>query len=213
MIKRSSRYEVLNMLKKNPDLKVVDLGCGRNGSCEYANVFVDANNHSRYFMDKDFVQHDLNVYPYPFEDKEFDYCWASHILEHIKDPVMFVKEMSRISKSGYIEVPTPLIDNLVSGDDIHQPNGHVWWIFYEDPQSKIVVKPRHHLVHKTVDIPELNRLYPFFRESFVIELEWKDDISLEMADEKYFYEDKNYDLSVDKMRVGILGESRLIRQQ
>ena len=213
MIKRSSRYEVLNMLKKNPDLKVVDLGCGRNGSCEYANVFVDANNHSRYFMDKDFVQHDLNVYPYPFEDKEFDYCWASHILEHIKAPVMFVKEMSRISKSGYIEVPTPLIDNLVSGDDIHQPNGHVWWIFYEDPQSKIVVKPRHHLVHKTVDIPELNRLYPFFRESFVIELEWKDDISLEMADEKYFYEDKNYDLSVDKMRVGILGESRLIRQQ
>ena len=77
----------------------------------------------------------------------------------------------------------------------------------------MVVKPRHHLVHKTVDIPELNRLYPFFRESFVIELEWKDDISLEMADEKYFYEDKNYDLSVDKMRVGILGESRLIRQQ
>jgi len=213
MIKRSSRYEVLNMLKKNPDLKVVDLGCGRNGSCEYANVFVDANNHSRYFMDKNFVQHDLNVYPYPFEDKEFDYCWASHILEHIKDPVMFVKEMSRISKSGYIEVPTPLIDNLVSGDDIHQPHGHVWWIFYEDLQSKIVVRPRRHLVHKTVDIPELNRLYPFFRESFVIELEWSNEINLEMADEKYSYEGKNYNLSVEEMRVGILGESRLVRQQ
>ena len=129
MIKRSSRYEALDMLKNNPDLNVVDLGCGRNGSCEYADVCVDANDHASYFPDKNFIQHDLNSYPYPFEDKEFDFCWASHILEHIKDPVAFVKEVARISKSGYIEVPTPLIDNLVSGDDVHEKNGHVWWVF------------------------------------------------------------------------------------
>jgi SAM-dependent methyltransferase len=212
MIKRSSRYEALDMLKNNPDLNVVDLGCGRNGSCEYADVCVDANDHASYFPDKNFIQHDLNSYPYPFEDKEFDFCWASHILEHIKDPVAFVKEVARISKSGYIEVPTPLIDNLVSGDDVHEKNGHVWWVFYDDVKSKIIIRPRRHIVHKTVDIPELNRMYPFFRESFVIELQWSDDLELEMADEKYFYEEKNYDLSMVTMRVGILGESRLVRQ-
>ena len=212
MIKRSSRYKVLDMLKDNPNLKVVDLGCGRNGSCESADVFVDASNHSRFFMEKEFIQHDLNDFPLPFKDKEFDYCWASHILEHVKDPATFVREMVRISKSGYIEVPTPLIDNLVSGDDIHETNGHLWWVFYDDVESKIIIRPRKHIVHKTVDIPELNRMYPFFRESFVIQLEWSDDIQLEMADEKYFYEEKSYDLSAETMRVGILGESRLVRQ-
>ena len=209
MIKRSNRFAMLEKLKNRPNWSVVDLGCGTAGSCEFANVLVDRNNHSSKFPNKKFVIHDVNSFPLPFSDNEFDFCWASHILEHVRQPIQFIEEITRISKRGYIEVPTPLIDNLVSGDDKNDPFGHKWWIYIDDENEKIIVRPRRHLLEKTVDIPELNMLYPFFRSSIVVEIYWEDTIQIEMGDEKYSYEDKEYDLSKDRLPTKILGHSRL----
>ena len=209
MIKRSNRFDILQTLEENPDWNVVDLGSGEDGSCEHATTFVDLNDWATKPQNKDLVIHDLNNLPLPFEDKQFDFCWASHILEHVKDPIAFMKEVVRISDRGYIEVPTPLIDNLVSGDDIHDPYGHKWWVYYDDTNEKIVVRPRRNLVYKTVDIPELNSLYPFFRSSFVVELYWENDIDIEIGDEIYSYEGKTYNLSEEVPPMKILGESRL----
>ncbi len=46
----------------------------------------------------------------PFEDKQFDFVIASHIGEHIDDPVVFCSELRRVAKSGYIETPGPLTE-------------------------------------------------------------------------------------------------------
>ena len=46
----------------------------------------------------------------PFEDKQFDFAIASHIGEHIDDPVLFCSELKRVAKSGYIETPGPLTE-------------------------------------------------------------------------------------------------------
>jgi len=213
MVKRRSRYDVLDHLEVNPELSVVDLGCGAAGACPFADVLVDLYDHSSKFEDKKFVVHDLNKTPFPFEDNEFDFSFTSHILEHIKEPIPFLEEVVRISKSGYIEVPTALIDNLVSGNDRTDPNGHKWWCFFNDFEGKLILRPRRHIVHRTVDIPELNKLYPFFRSSFVLELYWEDSIDVEMGDEKYFYEEKEYDLSKDIIEPWVLGESVLRRMQ
>lgn len=209
MIKRRSRYDVLDHLEANPELSVVDLGCGAAGACPFADVLVDIHDHSSEFEDKTFVVHDLATTPFPFKDNEFDFSFASHILEHIKDPTAFLKEIVRISKSGYIEIPSPLIDNLVSGNDGSDPNGHKWWLFFNDEQAKLTLRPRRNIVHKTVNIPELNKLYPYFRSSFVIELYWEDSINFEIGDEKYSYEEKEYDLSKDRIEPWVLGESVL----
>lgn len=211
MISRKSRYDVFDYLESNPNLSVVDLGCGSAGSCPYADVLVDRNDWSENFKDKEFIVHNLNDTPLPFEDNQFDFSFASHILEHIKEPVEFLKEVVRISRSGYIEVPSPLIDNLVSGDDGWDPNGHKWWLFFDDGNKKLIARPRKNIVHKTIEIPELNRLYPFFRSSFVIELYWEDKIDFEIGDEIYSYEDKEYDLSKDTIQPWILGESVLMK--
>ena len=205
MIKRISRYNILQALEDNPKLNVIDLGCGTKGACPSANVLVDRKDWSSDFKDKEFIVHDVNVLPFPFEDEQFDFCFKSHILEHVIDPIGFLGEVVRISKSGYIEVPSPLIDNLVSGDDQQDPHGHKWWVYYDDALEKIIIRPRKHIVHKTVDIPELNKLYPFFRSSFVLELYWEESIKLEMGDEKYFYEDKQYDLSQTNIQPWVLG--------
>jgi SAM-dependent methyltransferase len=48
----------------------------------------------------------------PFKDKSFDFIIASHILEHMPDPELFLKEMQRIGKAGYIETPNFLCERL-----------------------------------------------------------------------------------------------------
>ena len=54
------------------------------------------------------VIHDLNVFPYPFQDNEFDFIEARHVLEHLKDPFGVMRELHRITKPGgkiLIKVP------------------------------------------------------------------------------------------------------------
>ena len=48
----------------------------------------------------------------PFKDKSIDFSIASHILEHISNPEIFIKELVRVSKRGYIEVPSALFERL-----------------------------------------------------------------------------------------------------
>jgi SAM-dependent methyltransferase len=206
MIKRKSRYDVIDFLS-DKEWKIADLGSGTRGSCPHANVYLDKEDHSNYFKDKLFIQHDLNNLPFPFENKELDFCWASHVLEHMPDPIAFINEIVRISKSGYIEIPTPLIDNLVSGGDVNDPHGHKWWVFYDDHKEKIILRPRRHIVRPSVTIPELNMLYPWFRSSFVIELYWEDSINIEIGDEKYFYEENEYDLKTANITPWMMGQS------
>ncbi|HLP18232.1 MAG TPA: glycosyltransferase, partial [Bacteroidota bacterium] len=49
----------------------------------------------------------------PFHDHAFDFSIASHIAEHVDDPVRFCAELSRTAQSGYIETPGPLTEYLM----------------------------------------------------------------------------------------------------
>jgi len=41
IMRRTSRYHILEQLEKQDNLRVVDLGCGTSGSCPSADVLVD----------------------------------------------------------------------------------------------------------------------------------------------------------------------------
>lgn len=43
----------------------------------------------------------------PFKDKEFDFVYCSHVLEHVVDPIRACRELMRVARRGYIETPTP----------------------------------------------------------------------------------------------------------
>jgi L-malate glycosyltransferase len=49
----------------------------------------------------------------PFQNKSFDFIIASHIAEHVDDPLQFCRELSRVGKGGYIETPGPLTEYLM----------------------------------------------------------------------------------------------------
>ncbi|GMR19299.1 MAG: hypothetical protein BMS9Abin34_432 [Patescibacteria group bacterium] len=82
-------------------MKILDLGCGKRKMS--GAVGIDSNPRS----DADVI-HDLNEFPYPFEDGEFNRVVALNILEHLKEPLRVMEELHRICKSGaavHIEVP------------------------------------------------------------------------------------------------------------
>jgi Methyltransferase domain len=49
----------------------------------------------------------------PFGDGQFDFVLASHVVEHVEDPVAFCREVVRVGRRGYIETPGWLGDMLL----------------------------------------------------------------------------------------------------
>jgi len=48
----------------------------------------------------------------PFKDKVFDFIVASHVFEHVKEPDVFLKELMRVGRAGYIETPNVIFERL-----------------------------------------------------------------------------------------------------
>jgi SAM-dependent methyltransferase len=64
----------------------------------------------------------------PFRDKEWDFTFCSHVLEHLERPGDACRELMRVSRKGYIEVPTRLSDvmlNFTRMKDHHRWHGLV----------------------------------------------------------------------------------------
>jgi len=82
-------------------MKKLNVGCGEFKKEGYVNLdWVESVNPD--------VVHDMNVFPYPFEDNTFDLIEADHVLEHMEDPFGIMRELHRISKndaSVVIRVP------------------------------------------------------------------------------------------------------------
>lgn len=121
--KAGNTQEVLNI---KPDWKVLDVGSGHQPN-RRANVIVDkytgdtihrTSAKVKIPKDKYFVMGD--ALGTPFFDKQFDIVIASHIGEHIDDPIKFCNELQRVSKSGYIETPGPITEILLPA------NSHKW---------------------------------------------------------------------------------------
>ena len=68
-----------------------------------------------------------------FADKEFDFVYCSHVLEHVRNPERACSELSRIGKRGYIETPTRGKDLWLNTAKI---SNHLWSV--ESYQSKLV---------------------------------------------------------------------------
>jgi len=59
-----------------------------------------------------------------FEDKEFDYVWCSHVLEHVDDPKACAQTLSRIAKRGTIVMPSAVKESLFNFEE----RQHKWLI-------------------------------------------------------------------------------------
>ena len=67
------------------------------------------------------IQHDLNKFPYPFEDISVDELIMNHTLEHLDKPVEVMKEIWRICKNGAkIQIGVPRWDKDIGANYLHK---------------------------------------------------------------------------------------------
>jgi len=52
----------------------------------------------------------------PVKDKAFDFVICRHMLEHMEEPAVLLKELMRVGKAGYIETPSALMEKLYGWD-------------------------------------------------------------------------------------------------
>jgi hypothetical protein len=68
-----------------------------------------ASDEAERFTQETWVQRDIcDRDPWPFADDQFDYAVCAHTLEDVRDPVGVCRELGRVAKAGYVELPAPV---------------------------------------------------------------------------------------------------------
>lgn len=166
--------------------KVLEVGGGHNPhprSNIVVDKFTDTNFHRktdiRVLRNQEFLQADGENLP--FKDKEFDYVICNQVLEHVENPARFLDEQSRVSRKGYIEVPS-LIGEYLFPKESHK------WVILEFDNKLVLVEKRHVFPETKLDLGYLFLTY-LQKESMgykilsmthpnvkTIRYEWKDQI-------------------------------------
>jgi len=175
LLKRTNLKFINSLLKENKDWKILDIGCGYSAN-ENANVIADAKDLSLFYKEKQFVQ--IKDKKLPFKDKEFNFVIASHVLEHVEEIGFFISELERISIQGYIELPTILEDNLV----FENKKDHVWSMKFDDTKNKLLINKRVQFIDPILSVSSIKKLNKYFRESFIIEILWREKIDYEIVE-------------------------------
>ena len=130
------------------------------------------------FTKETYVSHDIcSREVFPFKDKQFDFSTCSHVLEDVRDPLWVCSEIIRVSKAGYIEIPSRLYETTF---DLEIKNlagaSHHRWLVDLDKEKKLRFTFKYMHVHSKV----LNKNGGTFkkdnREMYLC-LEWKDSFS------------------------------------
>jgi SAM-dependent methyltransferase len=196
-IRRTIKKNQKKWLNSNKELKILDLGCSNANFWPEANHFADIHDYREDFKIKNLkftkIEPDKKL---PFKDKEFDYIICAHVIEHVNDPIFFKQEIERIGKSGYIELPTRLNDNIVFGCD-EEIYGHKWWFEFDDDDKKLVFAEKRDAIEQFVSVGSIFNLTDIFEDSFIIQTYWNDSIEMEVK-EPYEIEKKISFLSLVK---------------
>ena len=112
--------------------KILDLGCGKKKKDGAIGVdFSDRH-------DADVI-HDLNAFPYPFDDNSIDVIYLDNVLEHLDEPLKVMEEVHRICKpNGLVKVIVPYFRSVWAFiDPTHKHYFTVDSFAYYDPRHII----------------------------------------------------------------------------
>lgn len=111
-----------------PNDLVLDVGAGGwpfKRADHLADKYPDKTTHRVETMVRDerpFFEVDLENLP--FSGQAYDFVFCSHVLEHLDNPGQAMRELMRVGRRGYIEVPTRLSDVMFNFTRL--PNHHRW---------------------------------------------------------------------------------------
>ena len=177
MIKRSSKKYIQEILQKNNSWQILDIGCGYTAN-KFATTICDVQDLSKFYNNRNFIK--LESKHLPFKDDQFDFVIASHVMEHVEDLKFFIKELERVSKKGYIELPTKLEDNLV----FENKKDHLWHMDFDDVNLKLLISKKIQFVEPILTVSTIQKLRDNFKSSLILELYWENNIEHDFIENK-----------------------------
>ncbi len=176
---------------------VLEVGPGNNPN-KRANViadkFIESNYHRagnlKVLNNQRFVEADGQALP--FKDKEFDYVICAHVLEHVDDPIQFLKEQTRVAPMGYLETPS------IIGEYLMPKESHRWII--QEIDNKIVMYEKDKINFRTA--PDLGYIFQNYLPTnsigfkimerthanlIVVNYEWRDEIEVLVNPDSDYY--------------------------
>ena len=159
----------------------LNLGCGDDRRIGFTNI--------------DRAEHDLNK-KLPYEKNSVDYILASHILEHLNDPIKALKDWRRVTiHTGLIDIYVPHFSHFTSIADLEHKHsfsyfsfGHKWT--NKELNGMFKVKTRlnfNRINHKWMNYifnPIIN-LMPTFYERFLCYIMPCSEIHYQLTVNKY----------------------------
>jgi len=134
-----------NFMKKyiDKDFNILDVGCRTGGYLEklsengYKNIFgIDVSQYALELCINEFNCYKMDLMNIGFPDKTFDYIHLSHVLEHVPNPIVALKNVSEILKENgllFIEVPLQKREIYEKRD-----NGHFYFFEEESDLTELL---------------------------------------------------------------------------
>lgn len=107
-----------------PNWKVLHVGGGRQpfrrANYVLDNISYEDRQHNNswvhtipeHYSSSTWIKQPIDQVPWPFEEEEFDYVLIDSALVHTRDPIAVCREMERVSKRGYVEIPSVTTEHL-----------------------------------------------------------------------------------------------------
>jgi len=156
-------------------IRRIDIGCGpcpKKGYDAYIDVYMHPKVRDNPEVCDKFTKtcaEDLSM----FKDKEFDFAWCHHVIEHVQDPAKACAEMVRVAKAGILYFPSVEIEILCGRDD------HNWMVFPDYKRNHLLfIKKRFKSFYgqggkRKIPVEEARRWVAQQQKPF----EWKDSFT------------------------------------
>jgi hypothetical protein len=120
--------------------RILDIGAGHNPFQGVTHVIEIDPRHGRQRGGNQLVVPESaklivsDVTALPLQSGSFDYVYASHVLEHVESPELACREIMRIGRAGYIETPSPFLEQglALRGQEPPENWYHKWFVFSLD---------------------------------------------------------------------------------
>ena len=127
--------------------KFLNIGSGE----DYINGWVNLDSNRSLKADK---YHDLNKFPWPFKDNEFDKVLASYVLEYLDDVTKAMIEIYRITKpNGIVYISVPHISNPFKWMELGHKHCFSYLSFGEWHNNKELY-PLFEMLKKKIGVPK-----------------------------------------------------------